>query len=221
MIRRSGFTLIELLVVIAIIAILAAILFPVFARAREKARAASCQSNLKQIGIAWAMYIQDYDETLPGLYTVTPGLSGGYFHTPEVLNPYVKNVQLWLCPSDKSSYQTFQDPPGLNINYGYNQSRFAQVSVQFDGFLSLAKIDDPAQTIVFIDDTNLYAGPYSPAIPAGYNPAENVPNDPTQANLASCRAVPRHNDMYNILFADSHVKTMKDTQYRNWSYWTD
>ena len=95
---RRGFTLIELLVVIAIIAILAAILFPVFARAREKARQASCLSNLKQLGLATAMYVQDYDERF-----------GRHCHCcPEPNNhpcklaaiyPYVKNTQLYACPS--------------------------------------------------------------------------------------------------------------------------
>jgi len=88
---RRGFTLIELLVVIAIIAILAAILFPVFARAREKARTASCQSNLKQLGIAYLMYAQDYDETLP-VYAVT---TAGSWRI-QIL-PYIKNRQRMTC----------------------------------------------------------------------------------------------------------------------------
>lgn len=108
--RANGFTLIELLVVIAIIAILAAILFPVFARARENARRASCISNMKQIGIAMNMYTQDYDERLP-----EPGLGGVFrnasntglgqlfmgvlpFHL--AVQPYAKNYQVFACPSD-------------------------------------------------------------------------------------------------------------------------
>src|SRR5216683_7660396 len=102
--KKIGFTLIELLVVIAIIAILAAILFPVFAQAREKARAISCLSNCKQSGLAYQMYIQDYDETTP--CQVTPVaqrdvnnyfvVSGGYWYI--LIQPYVKNWQLYLCP---------------------------------------------------------------------------------------------------------------------------
>ena len=103
---RKGFTLIELLVVIAIIAILAAILFPVFARAREKARQASCSSNLKQIMLGDAMYAQDFDE----VHTYASYGSGAYYWcptesgTPPVtvhgsLHPYVKNDQIFRCPS--------------------------------------------------------------------------------------------------------------------------
>ena len=109
---RSAFTLIELLVVIAIIAILAAILFPVFAQAREKARQAACASNLKQIGAAFAMYVQDYDERLPDRRDLKKALPGGWkpwtsWPTSDpragwaalVMEPYVKNTQIWSCPS--------------------------------------------------------------------------------------------------------------------------
>ncbi|MBU0611209.1 MAG: DUF1559 domain-containing protein [Armatimonadetes bacterium] len=217
MMTRRGFTLIELLVVIAIIAILAAILFPVFAKAREKARQSSCQSNLKQIGIAWLMYIQDYDETCPPLYTTTPGVSGGYFHTPELLYPYQKNAQIWRCASDAQAGQAFDN--GIFCTYGYNQSRFTGHTNFDSGVLTLAQLEEPVGTIVFLDDTNLYAGPYSPAVPVGYNPAQGVLNSET--DTTGTRAKNRHNDMYNILFADGHVKSLKDTYYRNWSYWSD
>ncbi len=112
--RRTGFTLIELLVVIAIIAILAAILFPVFAQAREKARATSCLSNEKQIALAFLMYSQDYDETFP-LRTPAPGLEQVWLTQPPdaragnqqvrasywiaATNAYTKNYQIWKCPS--------------------------------------------------------------------------------------------------------------------------
>lgn len=93
--RRNGFTLIELLVVIAIIAILAAILFPVFARAREKARQASCASNLKQITLGWLMYIQDYDERTPLFGTDHASEDSWWMNK---VQPYVKNEQLFQCP---------------------------------------------------------------------------------------------------------------------------
>jgi len=94
--KKKGFTLIELLVVIAIIAILAAILFPAFARARENARRASCQSNLKQIGLGFAQYTQDYDETYPKVGAAT---ATGWANT---LQPYLKSTQLFQCPSEST-----------------------------------------------------------------------------------------------------------------------
>ncbi|MCE5215684.1 DUF1559 domain-containing protein, partial [bacterium] len=95
--RRHGFTLIELLVVIAIIAILAAILFPVFARAREKARQSACQSNLKQVGLAAQMYAQDYDETMVRAWRMTNDNNGTTW--ADMLMPYMKNLQMLDCPS--------------------------------------------------------------------------------------------------------------------------
>lgn len=118
--KRNGFTLIELLVVIAIIAILAAILFPVFARAREQARKTSCLSNLKQIGLACHMYAQDYDELFP---------CGDYPHNPQPrfvgqIMPYMKNYQILYCPSARVAGLSFlTDSPANraagNISYYY------------------------------------------------------------------------------------------------------
>jgi prepilin-type N-terminal cleavage/methylation domain-containing protein/prepilin-type processing-associated H-X9-DG protein len=101
--RNKGFTLIELLVVIAIIAILAAILFPVFAQARERARAISCISNLKQIGLGLAMYTQDYDETMPAAFANVNPINGGGINVipyDQQILPYIKNNQVFKCPSD-------------------------------------------------------------------------------------------------------------------------
>src|SRR5436189_260745 len=93
--KRSGFTLIELLVVIAIIALLAAILFPVFARARENARKSSCANNLKQIGLGIMQYTQDYDEMYPFRCNASSNISWRSYSFP-----YVKSVQLYMCPSN-------------------------------------------------------------------------------------------------------------------------
>jgi len=101
--RKTGFTLIELLVVIAIIAILAAILFPVFAQAREKARAISCLSNGKQIGLGLAMYVQDYDEQMPAAFASVNAVNNGTCNTiayEDQIAPYIKSKPLYVCPSD-------------------------------------------------------------------------------------------------------------------------
>jgi prepilin-type N-terminal cleavage/methylation domain-containing protein/prepilin-type processing-associated H-X9-DG protein len=127
--RKShvGFTLIELLVVIAIIAILAAILFPVFAQARDKARSTACLSNTKQIGLAFMQYVQDYDETLPPsrMNTATTGDASGSRHTPwsVTIYPYTKNVGIFTCPSDpnKPNHNAggwWWCPDGLTTNEG-------------------------------------------------------------------------------------------------------
>ena len=118
---RSAFTLIELLVVIAIIAILAAILFPVFARARENARRSSCQSNLKQIGLGILQYTQDYDEKYP--MALDSGTGGTYnFTWVQAIQPYIKSVQVFQCPSDPDAGQPAPAAgwAGIKCSYGGN-----------------------------------------------------------------------------------------------------
>jgi prepilin-type N-terminal cleavage/methylation domain-containing protein/prepilin-type processing-associated H-X9-DG protein len=141
--RRSGFTLIELLVVIAIIAILAAILFPVFAQAREKARTTSCLSNCKQIGTAVQMYAQDYDENLPysGVYGANhPLYKQGYLwgFWAVLLDPYIKSRNLWVCPSGKKTGEAIVGPKTdqFVVNYGYNEYLFHN----WKGYSSLAAL---------------------------------------------------------------------------------
>ena len=148
----KGFTLIELLVVIAIIAILAAILFPVFAKARENARRASCQSNLKQIGLGIAQYTQDYDETFP--LTEQDAGNAPYFDANGVsmsfdltIQPYVKSMQILRCPSDTRS-QIYANLPGYgaNVRRSYAMARYLKVEGGRAG-KNLAEIAAPAVTV--------------------------------------------------------------------------
>ena len=194
MTTRRGFTLIELLVVIAIIAILAAILFPVFARAREKARQASCQSNEKQIGLAFAMYVADYDQTYPRPWVNQPGVIAGtnYVTWVDMLMPYVKNLQMLQCPSQQWTQATmaYTTTP---FGYYYNMN-------STDGGLSLAtesSIGDVAGTIAVIDGWGSMDG---------YWPAATLSNIMNNGDATYSPTVCRHNSGTNTLFVDGHVK---------------
>jgi prepilin-type N-terminal cleavage/methylation domain len=135
--RRSAFTLIELLVVIAIIAILAAILFPVFAKAREKARQASCLANQRQMSTAWLMYAQDYDEcVIP--WTVTGSTNSDGFIWDRLIQPYQKNEQVLRCPSASESYVTY--------TYNANIGGIAPTPMR-----ALAELQNVAQSPIIID----------------------------------------------------------------------
>jgi prepilin-type N-terminal cleavage/methylation domain-containing protein/prepilin-type processing-associated H-X9-DG protein len=162
----SGFTLIELLVVIAIIAILAAILFPVFAQAREKARQASCMSNMKQIGLASNMYLQDYDEKFPshdwpkgmGLHAMPDGRTyKGHVGWPLLFYPYIKNGAVFTCPSDDNPREFWADNGKANpytnewgkpipLSYSENADIYLRTAP-----LPLAGITFPAETYWIAD----------------------------------------------------------------------
>jgi len=196
--KRQGFTLIELLVVIAIIAILAAILFPVFAKAREKARQSSCSSNLKQIGLAMMQYRQDYDETTPWHVNGAAWTTGidstsywGVFYTP-----YTKSQQIFRCPSASST-----DDMGLGaaavLNSTYGLSAYYENKTD-------AAVIEPANKVVVHDawETRL-----------DDNGDMLCPANGQTLNLTQWRTYPtrvweywRHNDTCNLLFYDGHVK---------------
>ncbi len=204
--RRRAFTLIELLVVIAIIAILAAILFPVFAKAREKARAASCLSNVKQLGLAVMQYNSDYDGTFPISYQDAAGGPGSAAQIPLTwpnrIQAYIKNNQLFACPSDQRPPNV--DFPGCRpILQSYAWNRFMGVDIPAWGYwevLKESRIAAPAQLLVFGDDDSDW-------LAAGYGGRFNTLDSPDWFE-AFHREVfrGRHNEGDNMLLADGHAK---------------
>jgi len=207
-IRRRGFTLIELLVVIAIIAILAAILFPVFARARENARRASCGSNLKQVGLALQQYAQDNDERLPPYVQVLDECSGsGRAVWYEMVYPYLKNTQMLKCPSDASERVKGDPldrgadcrPNRLAISYGVNTNIMpTNIGRKVTEFAA------PSETLWATD--SLDGGDITDARDLVLPMPANAPTEFDERY----RPGYRHFDGVNALFLDAHVKWQKE-----------
>ncbi len=212
--RVLGFTLIELLVVIAIIAILAAILFPVFARARENARRASCQSNLKQIGLGLLQYSQDFDELMPPYQIDAPVLDTPWHF---IVQPYVKSYQLFGCPSNTSditAQPVFATPdagagiPRIARSYVVNGGDTAPNGTGFggprpykkarEGSISVASLNFPATTISVCEQNGGTSDPFANRTDQFTNPASNPKSLFTN-----------HLTTSNFLFIDGHVKALK------------
>ncbi|MHB8997572.1 MAG: prepilin-type N-terminal cleavage/methylation domain-containing protein [Armatimonadota bacterium] len=199
---RKGFTLIELLVVIAIIAILAAILFPVFAKAREKARQSSCLSNVKQLGLAFMQYAQDYDERCVKCYNGATYAQRWYWQAGNegMLYPYIKNSQVFQCPSGGC----------------YGGNRDVVLSNGHGSGLAMSTFATPAECVVFGDATlsgcDYTTGLGGTAAPGeGFQKWSRFVNVQLPASTCNGKGVicPRHNEMANVCFADGHAKCMK------------
>ncbi|RYX82756.1 DUF1559 domain-containing protein [bacterium] len=204
---KSAFTLIEILVVIAIIAILAAILFPVFARVRENARRATCQSNLKQLGLAILQYAQDYDERLPGSTDIGGGGSGkpgGWMYWtlvsdvftayPEqgTLYPYVKTPQIYVCPSDTEG-QNQHNSYTINACIGTRTINSVHPSRPLSFFDA---VGETSKWLLLTEE----AGGVGDGSPGTTDDSYLDPGNPIAA---------RHLETTNSLFLDGHVKSMR------------
>lgn len=215
--RNRGFTLIELLVVVAIIAILAAILFPVFSRAKEQARRATCASNLKQIGLALMQYTADYDETMPiyssGIGSATQFTNPKY--VPWLLDSYVKSLPsdgktteftgIWRCPS------TDRNPNQESYGYNYlvlgNIPTAAQMSDPYYSMYprpaKLSAIPYPAQTIAFTEGTTVVRPPVEVS-------TKSLPDTVRGWHLTSNALLGTDvSGSSNVLWCDGHVKPMQ------------
>lgn len=225
--KLKAFTLIELLVVIAIIAILASILFPVFARARENARRASCQSNLKQIALGVMMYGQDYDERMPVVKGADANISvSNPFGWADALQPYLKSTQIFQCPSDSVG------PPSGALSYE-NQVKSPSYSDYWINYqatdVSQAAFDAPSMTILLGDGlgytdpinitaTNGFKGTSRNTATSKYDSsggAKMSVNPCTGTGKAQFRDSLKHLDGANFAFADGHVKWEKGNSASN------
>lgn len=205
-IHRAGFTLVEMLVAIALIMLLTAIQFPVFARARENARRASCQSNLKHLGHGFAQYIQDFDEKYPPLYTFSNS-STPTLYWFQLMQPYVKSVQILRCPSqpvgaDCLLLQGFVGY-GMNIEVDSNTSTGAVAPTR------APVLTYPAELLLVSDNSGVKPTPASWPTCGCYSSFYGPHTHRADWGTNFRSPTERHIDGANALFADGHVKRLK------------
>lgn len=223
--HRRGFTLIEILVVIAIIAILAALIFPVFAQAREKARTIQCSSNCRQLATAVMLYAHDYDETLPGWPdpSANPLFSTwGWCMVVPALDPYLKNRNVWACPS-ASMPQSF-GPPGSQVvvtlaynEYIYNTAHrlLPGYSQRWNSLAALASAPAGVSSVAVIADSSFpgifndwgdYDGICFPQEGSGFGLGRIKYTNGWSGNCPAQPNALRHNQGTNVIFADGHAR---------------
>ena len=202
--HHGGFTLIELLVVIAIIAILAAMLLPALQKAREKARQAVCQSNLKQIGLAINLYTQNYDEYLPYYRDPPPGFWPGWMG---LLEPYYKNKKVLLCPTDRTPYIAGTYPwKNYPLSYGYSDTiRDYNSGLQ----IRLTKIRTPLSGRIAMTDDNDYVLGHGGGGTVTPDELQQEPPVAPPYGTSSNGIDKRHSGGANALFLDGHVEWRK------------
>ena len=214
---KAAFTLIELLVVIAIIAVLAAILFPVFAQAREKARQVSCMSNLRQIGLALMQYVQDNDETLTPNDQRDSVTDAPVANWVDLLYPYAKNTGVFLCTSaSEGEYGRSFAMPTLSYTYAINNVYYGDPAENLFGAsgtsITIAQLEDVAGTI-FAGDAG-GGNSYGPKWRYQMLGIDRIPdsNPPAFGEASQGRFVARHNRGLNMTFFDGHTKWMNVDQ---------
>ena len=223
---RNAFTLIELLVVIAIIAILAAILFPVFARARENARRSSCQSNLKQVGLGVLQYAQDYDERL-----TFSNYDNTNLRWMDVLQPYIKSEQIFNCPSHSfgsgsADIKEYRQPSATLAvgtrnaarnygSYGWSNAYFNVNSIpKGPSGQNLAALESVATTFLVSDvidvgnNADIYCRDQNNQFRIKPNSSPVIFQSNNNGTYQDA-GIERHLDTTTVLFADGHVKSMK------------
>ncbi|MBM3495580.1 MAG: DUF1559 domain-containing protein [Armatimonadetes bacterium] len=233
--KRSGFTLIELLVVIAIIAILAAILFPVFARAREQARKTSCLSNMKQIGLATLMYVQDYDETFPCMYleaarlipndiysevynghaAVSTAAEAEYVRTSSYMAqfmPYIKSAALFKCPSDSGAN------PAIVVGQRFTSYhwKFYPIAIPFSpGYADTIRPGWERKTVSLA----ALSRPAQFFTLSEIVPYHDFRNDEGCDALGLCPWSYKPDTKWNLVFADGHAKAYSASSSLLLYYW--